>query len=275
MAIILAVERASGQNSAGAQRQCPQWEYIPAMNRLAALALIAAACASDTQKSTAPVGPGSGILFVGNSLTYTEDLPGLVAGLASAVGRPLQTAMIARPGYSLEDHWNQGDALRSIDRGGWSVVVLQQGPSSLEESRILLRRDTARFDQRVRAAGARTALFSVWPESSRQSAFLAVAQSYAPAAADVGGIYFPVTQAWLNAWERDASLPLYSADGFHPSVHGSYLAAVVIAAVLTGARPESMPARIVRPDGTALSVPADAATVLQAAAAAALAGVAP
>jgi len=49
-------------------------------------------------ESTAPVGPGNGTLFVGNSLTYAEDLPGPVAGLASAVGRPLQTAMIAHPG---------------------------------------------------------------------------------------------------------------------------------------------------------------------------------
>jgi len=145
-------------------------------------------------------------------------------------------------------------------------VVLQQGPSSLEESRILLRRDTARFDQRVRAVGARTALFSVWPESSRPAAFPAVAESYALAAADLGGIYFPVTQAWLNAWERDPSLPLYSADGFHPGPHGSYLAAVVIVGVLTGAPPQSMPARVVRPDGTTLSLPADAAIVLQAAA---------
>jgi hypothetical protein len=245
------------------------------MNRLAVLALITAACASDVQKSAVPAGPGNGILFVGNSLTYTEDLPGLVEGLASAVGKPLQTASIAVPGYSLEDHWNQGDALRFIDRGGWSVVVLQQGPSSLEESRTLLRRDTARFDQRVRAVGARTALFSVWPESSRQSAFSAVAESYSLAAADVGGIYLPVTQAWLNAWERDPSLPLYSADGFHPSAHGSYLAALVIAAALTGAPPQSMPARVVRPDGTALSIPADAATILRVAAAAAVSAPSP
>jgi hypothetical protein len=245
------------------------------MDRLAALALITAACASDVQKNAVPAGPGNGILFVGNSLTSTEDLPGLVEGLASAVGRPLQTASIAVAGYSLEDHWNQGDALRSIDRGGWSVVVLQQGPSSLEESRILLRRDTARFDQRVRAVGARTALFSVWPESSRQSAFPAVAESYSLAAADVGGIYFPVTQAWLNAWERDPSLPLYSADGFHPGAQGSYLAALVIAAVLTGAPPQSMPERVVRPDGTALSIPADAATILKVAAAAAISAPSP
>jgi hypothetical protein len=247
------------------------------MNRLASLALVALACAfcgageMGREAGAVPTGRGGGILFVGNSLTDTEGLPGLVEGLAIAVGRPLQTAMVTYPGYSLEDHWNRGDALRSIDSGGWSVVVLQQGPSSLEQSRIILRRDTARFDQHIRSVGARTALFSVWPESSRQSAFPAVAESYSLAAADVGGIYFPVTQAWLKAWERDPSLPLYSADGFHPSGHGSYLAALVIASVLTGASPQGMPARVVRPDGSELSIPVPAVSLLQAAAAAALA----
>ncbi|MFL5415755.1 MAG: SGNH/GDSL hydrolase family protein [Myxococcales bacterium] len=248
------------------------------MKRVLALAFLVAAsarCAESEAGATPAPGPdtpGSGILFVGNSLTYTEDLPGLVAALATAAGRPVATASVAYPDYSLEDHWNRGDALRAIARGGWSAVVLQQGPSSLDDSRILLRRDSARFDQRIRAAGARTALFSVWPESARRSAFPAVAESYRLAASDVGGVYLPVTQAWLLAWAQDPSLPLYGPDGFHPSPHGSYLAALVIAAVLTGASPQAMPARVVRPGGAVLAIPEPAASVLRAAARAAIAG---
>jgi hypothetical protein len=134
-----------------------------------------------------------------------------------------------------------------------------------------LRRDTAIFDQHIRASGARTALFSVWPESTRQSAFAEVAASYAAAAADVGGIYLPVTQAWMEAWKRDPSLPLYSDDGFHPSAQGSYLAAVVIASVLTGIPPAQMSAQVVRPGGSELSIPPAVAAVLRTAAAAAIA----
>jgi hypothetical protein len=179
--------------------------------------------------------------------------------------------MVAYPGYALSDHWDQGDAVRSIDGGGWRVVVLQQGPSALDSSRTVLRQYTILFDKRIRAGGARTALFSVWPELSRKAVFPDVAESYSLAASDVSGIYLPVTQAWLEAWERDPTLPLYAADDFHPSEHGSYLAALVIAGVLTGVSPSGMPSRVVRPSGQELSLPPQMASVLQAAAAAAIA----
>ena len=245
----------------------------------AAPVLLALACWSceDTQSlppaAAVPVphGPGDGVLFVGNSLTYGNDLPGLVQSLAAAVGRPVPTAMIAHPNFSLGDHLNHGDALRSIATGGWRVVVLQQGPTTLEDSRELLRKWTASFDQRIRAVGARTALFSVWAESSRKAAFADVAYSYSSAAQDVGGIYLPATQAWLEAWARDPLRPLYASDGFHPSPEGSYLAALVIAGVLTGVSPAAMPAHVVRPNGTEVSFPEETATVLRSAAAAAIA----
>jgi hypothetical protein len=244
--------------------------------RVACLLVAAACCGCDSEPGSGPLrpvpsGPGGGILFVGNSLTFANDLPGLVQGLSAASGGRLLTASVTFGGYSLEDHLRTGDAARSIATRGWRVVVLQQGPSSLEESRRLLRLDTATFDRQIRAAGARTALYSVWAESTRLSAFPDVAESYWLAAQDVGGIYFPVTDAWLLAWERDPSLDLYSSDGFHPSELASYLAALVIVAVLDARSPVGMPARVARPDGSAVSIPATTAALLQDAAARAVA----
>ena len=81
---------------------------------------------------TPPTGPGLHVLFVGNSLTYVNDLPGILEAMADSGGQPLlETRMIAKPDYSLEDHWNDGEALTAIAKGGWNLVVLQQGPSSL------------------------------------------------------------------------------------------------------------------------------------------------
>ena len=74
------------------------------------------------------------VLFVGNSLTYANDLPAMVATLARAAGKPMQVDSVALPDFGLEEHWQQGDARRAIARGGWTYVVLQQGPSALPDS---------------------------------------------------------------------------------------------------------------------------------------------
>lgn len=241
--------------------------------RLAALLLVASALAcvgTDAARSEAEAQPpGEGALFIGNSLTSANDLPGLVSALAAADGGRLPVTVVSSGGFALEDHWSKGDALRAIERGGWSVVILQQGPSGLPESQANLRQWTASFDDRIRKAGARTALFSVWPAATGPASFDEVADSYSAAAAAVGGIYLPVTRAWLEAWRRDPSLPLYSGDDFHPSAQGSYLAAVAIYGVLTGRSPVGLPSTVHTASGVAVAIPAATARLLQEAAQAA------
>jgi hypothetical protein len=101
------------------------------------------------------------LLFVGNSLTYINDVPALVAEIGRANRRPILVEQVVAPDRSLEDHWYQGDARRAIARGGWDVVVLQQGPSALPESRALLIDCVRRFDREIKKAGAATALYMV------------------------------------------------------------------------------------------------------------------
>src|SRR4051812_1629010 len=85
-----------------------------------------------------PASQAARVLFIGNSLTTVNDVPGIVEALSKGGERRLISRTVAFDGYSLEDHWNRGDARRAIAEGGWSFVVLQQGPSALPESRVLL-----------------------------------------------------------------------------------------------------------------------------------------
>jgi hypothetical protein len=106
--------------------------------------------------------------------------------------------------YSLEDHWNRGDALRAIASARWDFVVLQQGPSSLPESRALLVDYATRFAREIRRAGARPALYMVWPPLSREDAWDDVTASYTAAAAAVDGLLLPAGEA-LRAAGRPRS----------------------------------------------------------------------
>lgn len=181
------------------------------------------------------------VLFIGNSLTYSNNLPGMVEALYRLAGLSLVTSMEAQPNFSLGDHWDNHDAQRMIRRGGWSTVVLQQGPSARGDSRVQLRRDARLFAELIAEAGAMPALFSVWPSRSRMQDFERAKESYALAAADVNGRLLPVAAAWQEAFRLAPETELYSSDGLHPTREGSFLAALVIFGTLSGRSPMNLP----------------------------------
>jgi hypothetical protein len=182
------------------------------------------------------------VLFVGNSLSATNDLPAAVRALAARAGpRPVETRIVAPGGVSLEEHWFSTGARQALEEGPWDAVVLQQGPSTLPQSRAHLRTWTRRWADEVRAHGARPALLGAWPEAERRDAFPAAIDSHATAAAAADATLLPVAAAWRAAWKRDSDLELYGPDGFHPGELGTQLAALVVYAGLTGTDPEELP----------------------------------
>lgn len=216
-----------------------------------------------------PSGPlppgGKRVLFVGNSLTYVNDLPRTIADLARSIDEtPLVYRMVAKPDYALEDHWNDGIE-RRIAADGWQFVVMQQGPSSVPANQEFLRIWTMQFNAAVTAAGARSALFMVWPAEANLSTYDGVRTAYRNAALAVGGIFIPAGEAWRTAWLADPTLALYGDDRFHPSRLGTYLAALVHFEMLYARPAMDLPDTAIV-DGTRLQVaPATVAMLQQAA----------
>jgi hypothetical protein len=174
------------------------------------------------------------VLFVGNSLTYVNDLPSLVQELGKQDGVSISCTTIALPDYSLQDHWNDGKAEDAIEEGHYDFVIMQQGPSALPESQVLLLEYAKRFAEVCKKFNAKPALYMVWPSKARSFDRDGVISSYSKAAAATGSILCPAGLGWKYAWQSDPSLPLYSPDDFHPSVMGSVLAALVIYGAITG-----------------------------------------
>lgn len=187
--------------------------------------------------------PSDRVLFIGNSLTYWNDLPLLVEAMAAHQGVTLDCESVTRADASLEDHW--GSSIRgTIRKGAFKYVVLQQGPSSMPDSRADLREWTKRFAEEIRSGGGIPALYMVWPDRSRRAFFPQVVESYRLASEDAKGVLLPAGEAWLAAWQIDPGLDLYSPDNLHPSRLGSYAAAAVIMSRLTGVSPLGLPHRL-------------------------------
>ena len=162
-----------------------------------ALGLLAATGACQDAGALAAQHPVSlRVLFIGNSLTYTNDLPGTLAGVAKTAGDQIYVEMIARPNYALIDHLtNSSGAEAAIRRGGWDFVVLQQGPTTLPINRDSLVLWTRMFDSIMRPTGARPALFMVWPQGASARGFESVRIAFQDAAKAVHGVFLPAGAA--------------------------------------------------------------------------------
>lgn len=192
------------------------------------------------------------VLFVGNSYTFVHNIPKQVADIASSdPDNPTQffVQSVTRGGVTLKELWEEEKAADAIRSGHWDYVVIQQhsfwAVTDVERSTDYLER----FDKLARQFGAKTVLYLTWPRkpgshwyTDGQTAFLRspdymlrrfIEQTYifalmsGASTADVG-IY-----CW-RVLKEHPKIELYEADSTHPSVAGSYLAALVFYKTLTG-----------------------------------------
>ena len=162
-------------------------------------------CASSSSATASP-----------NGTTYRDASP----GSPPPPGGSSSTREVTFGGFSLEDHWNQGDARAAIATGRWTVVIMQQGPSALPESQIDLRLWATRFADEARAVGTLPALLTVWPEAYRRPALSDVIISYRSAAEAAGAQLFPAGEAWHAAWDCNARLHCMGRTDSTPALSG-------------------------------------------------------
>lgn len=229
--------------------------------------LLGVACSTPHTVVEPPMPVARHVLFIGNSLTYENDLPATVSAIAQSAGDTIRVKAIVGPGLALIDHYNGAtEALAAIQEGGWDYVVLQQGPTSTggvcQDSLILW---TTMFAARIDAVGATTALFMVWPARDRFADFDSVRTAYQLAAGAAHGVFLPAGEAWRSAWAVAPSLPLYGPDNFHPAPMGTFLAALEIYERLTGRDVRTLPPMAFA-NGARLVLPEDTVRLLQAAA---------
>jgi hypothetical protein len=206
------------------------------------------------------------VLFIGNSLTAGNDLPQLVQAIAAAGGIHMDVDSVTAGGFSLEDHWNGGDARKRLTESRWTHVVLQQGPSSLPESQTNLRQWTSRWSDEIRQHGATPALYMVWPFEGQANGFALVSKSYRAAAKAAEARIFPAGEAWQEALKQNSKAGLYVEDKLHPTPAGSYLAALVVAHGLAGTDIRSAPSTLTLPSGGEFKLPEPQADALRKAA---------
>ena len=192
------------------------------------------------------------VLFIGNSYTTVNDLPGVFAGLARSGGHRVETKSAAVDGWTLANHADSAATASALAAGGWHIVVLQEQSQipAIEEFRQTQMYPAARrLISSIRNQGARPLFYLTWgrsdgwPETgmptyaSMQSA---IDDGYLAIAADQRVAIAPVGDAWATLVTRGGGPPLWQQDGSHPSEAGTYLAACVFYATIFRESPKGL-----------------------------------
>jgi hypothetical protein len=226
------------------------------MRFLFALLFLAAACGGGgSPGATTPPPPPPpaaaaqvSLLFMGNSHTAFHDVPGMVAALVRGVRPGRSVEAVTAPGSMfLEDRLADAQTLALLRGRTWSAVVLQaqkystsgQFEYSTAEARELVRMS--------RAQGALPVLFPEWPRRGI-SETARIHDLHVSIARETPACVAPIGQAWDLALARHPAMVLHDADGNHAALPGAFLAAVVLAATITGDAPDTFRAIDAGPD---------------------------
>jgi len=215
--------------------------------------LVMAAGAKDPPASRPANSAALRVLFIGNSYTYGNRLPEVVAGMAAAdrTVRPMKVRMVASGGKDLVWHSRNKATLDAIAAGGWDYVVLQD--QSLTPTLIPQRTQAGgrALDKAIRKTGARTMLFMTWqrrptPEMLKKYPKMHERNSktYMDLARELKAAVAPVGYAWKAAYDANPNWPLYAKDNSHPARMGTYLTACVFFSAIYNKPPTSLPAKI-------------------------------
>ena len=171
------------------------------------------------------------VLFLGNSLTYYNEIPGMTAEVGAREKRPLAVDAVTRSGVTLEQLWKDTDARKKLWLRQWDYVVLQGGAGMANpiHNPDDFQRYLDLFAADVRKSGAVPLFYLVW--RPRQPANYEQVALDAARRADLKVV--PVGIAWLDLVRRGRFRRL-DIDGLHPDAFGAYLVACSVYSTIYG-----------------------------------------
>lgn len=196
---------------------------------------------------------GLRVLFIGNSFTYFNAMPSMVATLAATTRGAHQRIIAVQyaPGGShLAQAANDPALLKLLARVRWNVVVLQEQSQVPALPYWLVHQSLPAVQvltKLIRHDGAVPVLFETWgyrmgdrdnyPADSYAAMQGRLDRGYAYLARKAHIAIVPVGDIWDLALTHHPGLPLWSLDGRHPSLEGSYLTASAFADALSALPP--------------------------------------
>lgn len=184
-------------------------------------------------------------LFLGNSYVSANNLPGMVQDISTAEGHSLTFASNTPGGYTFEGHSTNSTSMLLMEEQNWDFVVLQQQSQMPSFPDAQVEQQTYPFAEvlcdsiRSKAPCAIPLFYMTWgrengdqdnceffpPLCTYEGMQDLLSERYLYMAETNAAACSPVGEVWRYVRENHPEIDLYSGDGSHPSVNGTYLAA--------------------------------------------------
>jgi len=224
---------------------------MKSMHRLLArlilgLALVCVSSRAADTKDPAASGAPIKVLFIGNSLTFYNKLPDMTKFLSAHAPKPMLMDVDSHTvgGAKMEKHWKDGEALKKIQKGGWTYVVLQGLSTEAVSDKEGLFKHIRLFDAEIKKTGAKTLLYMTWALQKTPQDQAAITAAYYEIGKEIGARVIPVGVARESVLKANPNASIYVPDGKHPTPQGTYLAACLFYAMLSGQSPKGLPADV-------------------------------
>lgn len=188
------------------------------------------------------------VLFIGNSYTYFNNLPGMLTDLSTSLGDYVQPTSQVAGGATFQVHATNPATYTAINSADWDFVVLQAQsqepsfPDSQVNSETLPFAEQMADSIRNNSICSNILMFMIWGRENGDPQWVPIStfdgmnsrlrNAYIRMADSIDASISPVGVAWKYVRDNYPSIQLYSPDGSHPSLEGSYLAACTFYASL-------------------------------------------
>ncbi|HEY1016771.1 MAG TPA: SGNH/GDSL hydrolase family protein [Herpetosiphonaceae bacterium] len=182
---------------------------------------------------TAPVR----ILFIGNSLTFGHDVPGLVQQIGASARRCVEVATFADAGTTLKMHWDRGKVQEAIRLKRWNFVVLQEQSQGWRRDPAETDAVLPRYLDLIRQNGSQPVIYMTWAWGNEFQNQPNITKFYNDLGAKHRVTVVPVGAAWQQWLDAHPGIRLHEPDNNHANQAGAYLAAAVFYARLFQSTP--------------------------------------
>lgn len=171
------------------------------------------------------------VLFVGNSHTFTHDVPSIINKLFIENNEKWEYKEMTVSGQTLHFHSQRSELFEEIEKGNYDIVILQERASNFDQT-LFDEGFEPLYKHIIENSKSHILMYMIWSNESRPEVQKTILESYLKAGRNDRVSLASAGIVWDIIRHHHKDITLYM-DGNHATKTGAYLAASTLFYALT------------------------------------------